>query len=147
MSGGARIWLPCCSLSWGSSGFGLHLLVRAARRGGTILPSCTSTSSPLAVCLQGQGHLKATAGQLSPPCHAVSCPAWVPRCRALSPPSQMGGRCHWAGRLCGTRGPGICCYQASKCMLLLNRGQLICSLQTGGRGRCCRTQWLKAILG
>lgn len=133
----------------GGSGFGLRLL-GAARGEAASCPLPISSSSPLAVCLRGQGHLKATAGQTSPPCHAVSCPAWVPQCHQLallSPPSQMGGRCHWAGRLCGARGPGTCCYQAAKCRWLMNRGQLICSLQTSGRGRCCTTRWLKAILG
>lgn len=119
LSAGARIWLPCCSLSWGNPAFGLHLLGSAAPRGEALSCSLpTSSNSSLAVCLQCQGHLKATAGQPPPPCHTVSCTAWVPWCHQLallSPPSQMDGRCPWAGRLCGTRGPGTCSYWASKC--------------------------------
>lgn len=103
----------------GNPAFGLHLMGSAAPRGEALSCSLpTSSNSSLAVCLQCQGHLKATAGQPPPPCHTMSCTAWVPWCHQLallSPPSQMDGRCHWAGRLCGTRGPGTCSYWASKC--------------------------------
>lgn len=64
--------------------FTLHLVVSAARGQALSCPPPSSSSSPLAVCLWGQGHLKATAGQPSPPCHTVSCPAWVPHCRQLA---------------------------------------------------------------
>ena len=41
------------------------------------------------------GHLKATAAKPSPPCHAMSCPAWVPGadsqlCSALRPKRVPG---------------------------------------------------------
>lgn len=85
----ARIWPP----RWSPKPGVFRLWSVQPRAGAPLCLPTTSSSSPLAACLDGQGHLKATAGQTvtSLPCHELaSLGALVPMASSAQPSIPNG---------------------------------------------------------
>lgn len=143
LSVGARMWLlpELRELELWSAPFG-----QCCQRGGTILPSLHQLQFSSGCLPAGsgppEGHCWPAITSL-PHCELLSLDALVSSAGSAQPSIPNGWQVPlgWES-VWDSLAPETCCYQAFKCRLHMIRGLLICSLQTSGRGRCCRTQWL-----